>query len=143
MRHKRSAANGPIPVVGYISRSRRSFSTRPDQYICGDPESLMQAADHCDRQSALSVHDLGNASAGADDLLQVSPGQSLLLHPKLDRFDRIRRIHRMVFCLIGIDKSREDVQSVAVARSSLRTPEAFELLERSLVIPLRPDWSYL
>ena len=84
----------------------------------------MQAADHRDRQSALSVHDLGDAGACADDLLQVSPGQSLLLHPEFDRLDRIRRIHRIVFCFIGIDQGREHVQSIAVARSGLRTPEA-------------------
>jgi hypothetical protein len=60
----------------------------------------VQATDHCNRQSTLSVEDLGDPGARADYPFQVSSREPLLLHTKFDRLDRIGRIHGMVFCLI-------------------------------------------
>src|SRR3989337_1622147 len=123
--------------------SRRVFSARPDQHFCRNAETLMQAADHPDRQSSLSVQNLGDAGTRADNLLQIPPGQSLLLHTEFDRLDGIGWVHRIVLSLIGIDECREHIQPVASARSRLCSPEALYLLERGFIIPLRPDRLYL
>src|SRR5256885_12165878 len=103
----------------------------------------MQTPDHPHRESSFSVQNIGDASARANDLLQVRSGESLLLHTEFDRLNRVRRVHRIVFSLIGINERCEDVQSVAIARSRLRAPKAFNLLERGLIIPLGPDRLYL
>src|SRR5262249_2174362 len=70
---------------------------------------------------------------------RLSPRETLLLHAELDRLDGIGRIHRVMLRLIGIDEGCEHIQAVAVAGSRLRAPKAFDLLERSLIIPLCPD----
>src|SRR5947207_7418524 len=123
--------------------SGRVFSARPNQYFCRDTEALVQTSDHSYRESSLSVQDLGDAGAGADDLLQVAPGEALLIHTEFDRLDGIRRVHRIVLSLIGVDKRCEHIQSVAVARSRFCAPEALNLLERGFMIPLCPDRLYL
>src|SRR5216684_5229920 len=123
--------------------SRRGFSARPDQHFCRDAEAFMQTPDHPDRQSSLSVQNLGDASTRTNDLLQVPPGEPLLLHTEFDRLDGVRWVHRIVFSLIGIDERCEHIETVAVARSRLRAPEALNLLERGFIIPLCPDRLYL
>jgi hypothetical protein len=45
---------------------------------------------HADRPRFLFAN-LGDASAVADDLLQISSREALLLHAEFDRLDRIRR----------------------------------------------------
>src|SRR5258708_35381451 len=103
----------------------------------------MQTPDHPHRQPSFSVQYLGDASARADDLFQIPPGEPLLLHAEFDRLDGIRWVHRIVLSFIGVDQCCEHVETVAVAGSRLRTPEAFNLLERGLIIPLRSDRLYL
>ena len=88
------------------------------------------------RQSSFSVQNLGDASARANDLLQVPPGKPLLLHTELDRLDGVGLVHRIVFSFIGIKEHCEHIETVAVARSCLRAPKALNLLERGLIISL-------
>src|ERR1700736_1791892 len=57
--------------------------------------------------------------------------------------DGVRWVHRIVLGLIGIDECCEHIETVAVARSRLRAPEALDLFECGLIIPLRPDRLYL
>ena len=73
----------------------------------------MQATDHRDREPALSVQDLGDPSARADDLFQILSREPLLLHTELDRLDRIGRVHRVVLRLVRIDEGREHIQPIA------------------------------
>jgi len=96
----------------------------------------MQTPDHPHRQSSFSVQNLGDASARANDLLQVPPGKPLLLHTELDRLDGVGLVHRIVFSFIGIKEHCEHIETVAVARSCLRAPKALNLLERGLIISL-------
>lgn len=60
----------------------------------------------------------------------------MLLHPKLDRLDRVGRIHRIVLRLVGLDESRKDVEAVAFGRPGLCAPELFHLCKRMVVVPL-------
>src|ERR1700694_5829538 len=103
----------------------------------------MQTPDHFQRQPPVSVQNLGDASARANDPLQVPSGEPLLLHAELDRLDGVSWVHRIVLSLIGIDERCEHIQTVAVTRSRPRAPEALNLVERSLIIPLCPDRPYL
>jgi len=99
----------------------------------------VQTPDHPDRQSAFSVQNLGGTRARADDTLQVQPSEPLLLHAEFDRLDWVGGIHRIVLRFIGINERCEHVQPVAGACSRLCAPEALDLLERGLIVPLRPD----
>jgi putative transcriptional regulator len=49
---------------------RRLLADR-DQYVCRDAKAFMQTADHRDREPALSVQELGDPGARADDRFQV------------------------------------------------------------------------
>ena len=71
----------------------------------------MQCANHIDGQAALAIEHFRDASPGPKDLFQVLACQPLLFHPKFDRLDRVRRIHRIVLGLVGFDESRKDVES--------------------------------
>jgi hypothetical protein len=79
----------------------------------------MQTPDHPHRQPSLSVQNLSDARACANDLLEVPTREPLLLHTKFDRLDGVRWVHRIVLSLIGIDERCEHIQSVAVTRSRL------------------------
>ena len=88
----------------------------------------MQAADHRNRQSALSIQNLGDAGARAYNLLQVPSREPLLLHTEFDGLNGIRWVHWVVLRLIGIDEGREHIQSVTVGRSRLGAPKALNPL---------------
>src|SRR6266481_2401960 len=100
--------------------SRGPLSTWSDQDFCRDAKPLMQATDHRDREPALSVQDLGDPSARADDLFQILSREPLLLHTELDRLDRIGRVHRVVLRLVRIDEGREHIQPIAFRSIRLR-----------------------
>src|SRR6266403_2563932 len=72
------------------------FACRTDKYIGGNAKVLMQTADHIDRQAAFSVHDFRDACACSNQRFEIFPGQAKLLHPELDGFDRVGRIHWIV-----------------------------------------------
>src|SRR5271154_2890234 len=103
----------------------------------------MQTPDHSHRKPPLSVQNFSNACACANDLLQVPSGESLLLHAKFDRLDRVGWVHRIVLSLICVGERCEHIQSVAIASSCLCAPKAPHLLERGLIVPLSPDRLYL
>ena len=79
------------------------FACRTDKYIGGNAKVLMQTADHIDRQAAFSVHDFRDACACSNQRFEIFSGQALLLHPELDRFNRVGRIHWIVPGFIGVD----------------------------------------
>lgn len=66
------------------------------------------------QQPALAVQDLGNARARASDSFQVPPRETLLLHTKLDRVNRARRIDRVVLSLMRVDRRGEYVEPISL-----------------------------
>src|SRR5262249_36155464 len=103
----------------------------------------MQAANHRDRESALSVQDLGDPGARADDVFQVSSRKALLLHAELDGLDRVGRIHRIMLGLVRIDEGRKHIQPIALRSAGPLAPKALDFFERRLVVALRADRFYL
>lgn len=87
--------------------SSRGLATRPDQHFRRNPQLVVQSPNHADRELALAVQYLGDARTCAEDSLQIAPRQPLLLHAKLDRFDRIGRVNRTVLAFI-LQKSYVD-----------------------------------
>ncbi len=83
----------------------------------------MQPPDHADRQAAFPIQHLCNARPRADERLQIPAREVLLLHPELDRLDRIGRIHRVVLGLIGIDQGCQYVEPVAIRRAAFRAAQ--------------------
>jgi hypothetical protein len=53
----------------------------------------------------------------AEHFLQVFARQTLLLHPELDRLDRVGRVHGIVLGLVGIDQRRQHVDPVTLGRA--------------------------
>ena len=82
----------------------------------------MQAPDHRDRKIAFAIEHLGDAGARTDNRLEIASSQPLLLHAKLDRLDRIGRIHRFMFALIGVNQGRQHIEPVAVGRAGVAAP---------------------
>src|SRR6185312_3664350 len=116
-------------------------TNRPNENLCGDSKLVVQSANHIDRQAALAIEHLRDTGPSTQDLFQVFACQPLLFHPKLDRLDWVRRVHRIVLGLVGLDESRKDVEAVAFGRAGLCAPELFDLCERVLVVPFTPDRS--
>src|SRR5512132_3219408 len=115
MYHKRSDLRRRLRC-----RSRSSgldLAHWPDEHIRRDAEPLVKTADHADRKATLSVQHLGDPGSRADDALEILATEALLLHPKLNRVDGIRRVHRMMFGLIGVDQRCEHIQAIALRRA--------------------------
>lgn len=66
----------------------------------------MQGADHLDRQPTFTVKHFRYASSGSKDPFQVFARQTLLFHTKLDCFDWVRRVHRILRGLVRFDERR-------------------------------------
>jgi hypothetical protein len=103
----------------------------------------MQAPDHANRQAALAVQDLRNARSRSDERFQVLAREPLLFHGELDRLDRIRRLHRVMLGLVGIDKRCQHIETVALRRAAFRAPKTLNLVEGFLVVRLRANWLQL
>jgi len=61
----------------------------------------MNSTDHIERQSALSIEDLGHAMTRTDERFQILSFKPLLFHPKKDGIHRIRSFDWKVFSLVG------------------------------------------
>src|SRR6185437_10682436 len=96
-------------------------AARADQDFGGNAEALMQAADHFERERTLAVHHFVHAAAASDDSDEGARIESLLLEPEANRLDRIGRVDRKVYALVGFDQRRAHVQPVALG-SSLPSP---------------------
>lgn len=79
------------------------------------------------------------APARANDFFQVPPRETLLLHAKLDRVDRVRLIHRIVLGFMHVDQGREYVEPVSLPSAYPRAPSTLGLGQRRLVIRLRAN----
>jgi hypothetical protein len=99
----------------------------------------VQAPDHCNRQAAFAIENLGDTGARANDPFKIAPSESLLIHAEFDCLDRIWRVERIVLFLIGVYQCRERIEPVAFECSCLGTPQPFNFLEGRFVITLRSD----
>ena len=98
----------------------------------------MKTADYGDRQGSPRLST--SACGAAEDALQVLAGEALLLHPEFDRLDPIRRIHRVVLVLIGVDQDSEYLEPIPFRRARARTSQPFDLRKGHLVIRFVADW---
>jgi hypothetical protein len=99
----------------------------------------VQTADHIDRQPSTAVEHFRDASAAAQDSLQVLACEGLLLHPEFDRLDRIRRIDRMLLVLMGVDQRSAHIEPISLWRARARTPQPLDLRKGGLVIRFASD----
>src|SRR5574341_895001 len=110
--------------------SRRPMVRRwPYQTLGRNSELTMETPDHLHRQRTFPVQHLVDAVAPADHRFQVFGGQSHLLHPELDRLDRIGEVERVTLPLVRLDQCDKNVEPLALrsVRSSIH--EGLDLLQ--------------
>ena len=95
-------------VQGRIGKQSRRFRAPQrialDEGVGGKAEMIVELADHAQRQRALARHDLGDASAIAQDRLQVGAVEPALFHRESHQRDRIGRVDAVVLRFISFDK---------------------------------------
>ena len=69
----------------------------------------MQSADHRQGQRTLAVQHLVDPVLLANDGFEIFDGQAALLHPELDRLDRVRRDDGDVLGLVSLHQRDQDV----------------------------------
>ncbi len=82
----------------------------------------MEAAYHADGEAPSAIQDLRDARTRTDEGFEILSRESLLLHAKFDRLDRIRWIHGEVLGLIGLDEGCKHIEPIARWRPALRAP---------------------
>ena len=85
--------------------------------------ALYEAPDHLQCQLALTGEYLVDTIAAADKWDQIMRAEPFLLHVIFDRFNRIRQIKRIMFCLPGFDEDNEHIKPIARRRVALRVHE--------------------
>src|ERR1700730_4416763 len=100
----------------------------------------MQAPDHADRKAALALQPFRPPRPRANPRLQILAAEALLLHPKLDRLDRIGRVDRIVLSFVGVDERGQHAGAVSFRRPRLGSPKALECDKSLLVVCRRADW---
>src|ERR1700683_100534 len=98
--------------LGRSATARRT--NRANQHLGRNSESLMEAADHLERERTLAVHPLMNPTATADDSDQSVRIQSLLFESKPNRLDRVRRIDWEMVLFLCFEQRSEDLKHVTV-----------------------------
>ena len=79
----------------------------------------MKTPDHLQCQWALTGEHLIDTIATADKWNQIMRAERFLLHVIFDRFNRIRQIKRIMFCLPGLDEDNEHIKPIARRRVAL------------------------
>src|SRR5215472_7175966 len=67
-----------------------------NQQVRGYSECGTQPPNHVDGQLSLTCQNFRNSGTGSYDWLQISTGQTLLVHAKLNGRNRVRSIHGVV-----------------------------------------------
>lgn len=83
-----------------------SGTSGADEHFSRDAERLVQYPDHPEVQGSFAVENFGNAVLAGQDLGEIRLPQSLLLHAKSDRFDRIGQVDANVLCFITLNQQR-------------------------------------
>src|SRR5437016_14572666 len=98
-----------------MSQATGSGRTSPsglDERFRRDPKSLMQTPDHFQRERSLAVQHFMDSIPAADIRDQVARLQRVLVHMILDRFDRVRKVQRVVLALEGLHQRSKHVNAI-------------------------------
>src|SRR5580700_4387517 len=112
-----------------------------DQKIGGYSQPRPDSTDHVDGELSLARQDFGNAGAAANHRLEIAASKALLFHAELYRHNRIRRVHRMMLCLPGIDERGQYIEFVARRRSRGRPHQLRDSGYGGIMVFFSSDWT--
>ena len=86
----------------------------------------MKATNHRQRQWPAAIENLRDSTPGTKQRLEILAGEIHLLHSESDGIYGIRRINGVMFRLIVVDQNEENIKTVPLRRTLLRSPQIFD-----------------
>lgn len=96
-----------------------------EQALVGDAQAVMQALDHAQAECTLTVQHFRHAATRANEGLQVTRGQALLLHTEFDGVHGVGGADGVVPVLVGFDHGDKDFHLISSGRTGFGLKHAF------------------
>lgn len=100
----------------------------------------MKTTNHRQRQWPAAIENLRDSPPRAKQRLEILAREIHLLHSESDGIYGIRWVNGVMFRLIVVDQNEQNIKTVRLTCTRLRSPQIFDFAYRGVVVSFSPNW---